>query len=219
MWMKTRILSIGLLAAWALPGTTEAYGLGQQEHAAAAPNGPCRIAGTWVGNSPPFLPEIGDQTLIFAETITPIDDSCQRFSSVLTAVNPELTFSGLFPEAEGTSDLYATLVRDGANRYRVLLATTYFTAPPPEGVPIRGRVIYFWTYSGTVTCIDAGCTEKLQEGTLSLYSNIEDPDRVFPPLGVFGVVDQDTDDDGFADPGTVPIFEAPFPLASRRLME
>lgn len=218
MWMNAKTLSIGLLAAGVVLGTPKAYGL-EPQGPAGAPDGPCQIAGTWIGNSPPFLPELGDQTLIFAETITPIDSSCRRFSSVLSPINPETTFSGFFPEAKGASDLYATLVRDGSNHYRILLATTYFTAPPPDGVPIRGRVIYFWTYSGTVTCLDANCSEKLQEGTLSLYSSIEDPNRVFPPLGVFGVVDQDADDDGFADPGAVPIFETSFPLASRRVME
>ncbi len=210
-----RDLAIGkicLAAALALAAPPTAFG-------EEAPHGPCKIAGTWIGSSPPFLPDLGDQTLIFAETITPLDSTCQRFSSVLTPVNPELTFSGLFPEAEAASALYGSLVREGPDQYRLVLATTYFTAPPPAGLPIRGPVVYFWTYSGTVTCLDPACSRKVQEGTLSLYSNIEDPARMFPPLGISGVSDQDTDDDGFADPGEVPLFAAPFPLASRRLTQ
>lgn len=205
------VAAIGLVAALALMAPITAYG------GAATPKGPCEIAGAWIGSSPPFLPQLGDQTLIFAETITPIDSTCERFTSVLTPVNPELTFSGLFPEAQAASDLFGTLVREDVGLYRLLLSTTYFTAPPPAGLPIRGPVIYFWTYSGTVTCLDTACSRKIQEGTLSLYSNIDDPGRIFPPLGIAGVSDQDDDDDGFADPGETPIFAAPFPLASRRL--
>lgn len=205
--------TICLVAVLALLAPVTAYG------GEGAPSGPCKIAGIWIGSSPPFLPDLGDQALIFSETITPIDDTCQRYSTVLSPINPELTFGGLFPEAEAASDLYGMLLREDPDRYRLLLAATYFTAPPPAGLPIRGPVIYFWTYTGTVTCLDQACSEKIQEGTLSLYSNIDDPARVFPPLGISGVGDQDADDDGFADPGEVPIFAAPFPLASRRLTD
>ena len=181
-----------------------------------APRGACRIAGTWVGSSPPFAPAIGDQTLIFTEIITPLDTTCRRFSSVVTPINPEVTFSGLFPEATGASSLYGTLTRAGRNRYNYE-GITYFTGPPAGGLPIRGPVVYFWSYSGTMTCADDECLDKVQEGVLSLWSNTDDPARDFPPLGIMGVSDQDADDDGFADQGETPIFTAPFPLPSRRL--
>ena len=208
----------GVLLAQREPPSTE----NAERQAAAArtvtPHGPCKVAGTWIGSSPPFLPDLGDQTLIFVETITPLDRTCQRFSTVLTPINPEFTFSGLFPEATTASSVFGTMTRTGPNEYTVS-SITYFAGPPAAGAPVRGPIVYFWTIDGTVTvsCSDNACSEKLQDGILSLYSNTDDPARLFPPLGIVGVTDQDANDDGFADQGEVPLLAAPFPLASRRL--
>lgn len=210
----TILLATLLLAtvALAVPGAEPSR---VESETSYAPNGPCQVAGKWVVNAPPFLPELGDQTLIAYVTITPLDPTCRRFSYSLVPVNPELSFAGIFPEAITPPGLVGSMVRIGG--IYELSAIAHSPGAPPAGLPIRGRVLYFWTYDGAVACNDAACNRLVQEGTASLFSNIDDPDRSVPEVGIFGVEDQDLDDDGFADEGELPILAAPFPLSGRRV--
>ncbi|HVS16005.1 MAG TPA: hypothetical protein VMV46_18965 [Thermoanaerobaculia bacterium] len=181
-----------------------------------APNGPCRVAGTFLVTAPAFLPDVGDQPLLAVVTIAPSDPTCRRFAISLVPVNPELSFAGIFPEAVLPPGLFGSILRDEGG-YGVY-AIAHSPGAPPEGVPIRGRVLYFWTYQGTVSCPDDECFRLLLDGVASLYSSIDDPAREVPELGIFGVRDQDRDEDGFADPDEAPILVAPFQLPGRRVI-
>lgn len=180
-----------------------------------APHGSCKVAGTFLATAPAFLPELGDQPLLAIQTVTPLDPTCRRFAFSMVPVNPELTFAGIFPEAVTPPGLFGSLVREGGT-YRVTAVAPSPDAPP-VGVPIRGRVVYFWTLEGSLDCIGDACGGLAIEGLASLYSSIDDPEREIPDLGIFGLEDQDRDDDGFADEGEVPLLQAPFPLTSRRV--
>ncbi|REJ86048.1 MAG: hypothetical protein DWQ36_14960 [Acidobacteria bacterium] len=212
VWLRASVATVLLagsaVTAWAGPQAAP-------QSLRVAPHGPCKIAGSWLATSPAFLPELGDQTLLAIATITPIDPTCRRFAFELVPVNPELSFAGIFPEATVPPGLFGTLVRE-AGGYR-LFATAPSPEPPPPGLPIRGRVLYFWTYDATIDCADASCETFDLLGVVSLFSSIDDPEREVPELGLFGVPDQDRDDDGFADDGEVPLLQAPFPFHGRRI--
>ena len=160
------------------------------------------VAGAWIGNSP-AIPGIYSVPLVGTVSVSPTDPSGKRFTAVIQAVNAEVTFGGLFPDAERHPDSVATYVRSGPGSYRFTWMV-YFVKSPPPGVFERGEILYFWTFSGPVEFLDAN-THKLT-GVLSVYSNVDRPDLVVPPLGIFGVHDQDKDDDGFADEGEAPFF-------------
>jgi hypothetical protein len=72
---------------------------------------------------------------------------------------------------------------------------------------VRPGQVLFWTFTGTVECLDANTRKST--GFLAFYSNVDRPDLVVPPLGIFGVHDQDKDDDGFADAGEAPFLSLP----------
>jgi hypothetical protein len=172
------------------------------------------IAGAWVGSSPP-IPGFYSNPLLGTVSVTPTDPSRKRFAAVIQAVNAEVTFGGLFPDAERHPDSVATYVRSGPRTY-LFTWIVYFVKSPPPGVFERAEMLYFWTFSGAVEFLDAN-THKLT-GLLSVYSNVDRPDLVVPPLGIFGVHDQDQDDDGFADEGELPFVSfADFAITFKRL--
>ena len=172
------------------------------------------IAGAWVGHSPP-IPGFYSVPLLGTVSVSPTDPSRRQFTAVIQAVNAEVTFGGLFPDAERHPDSVATYVRSGPGTYQFTWMV-YFVKSPPPGVFERPEVLYFWTFSGTVAFLDAN-THKLN-GVLSVYSNVDRPGLVVPPLGIFGVHDQDQDDDGFADAGEVPFVSlTDFEITFKRL--
>lgn len=176
----------------------------------------CDPAGSWVGTSPP-LPPFYKLPTLGTQTITPIDPTGKRFTIVVQPTTGDSTFVGLFPDADQIRDSVGILVRTGPRTFRST-TTMYFVKSQTPGSIERSQVIYFWTSSGTIECV--GDT-LVGTGMMKVYSNVDRPGLIVPPLGIFGVHDQDKDDDGFADPGEVPFFSAPFggPMKRLPLME
>jgi hypothetical protein len=176
--------------------------------------GGCDIAGSWVGSSPP-IPGFYSIPLLVKESIVPTHRSGKRFTGVSLPQNGDATLGGLFPDADQLPGSVGTYVRSGPRTYR-FTSSAHFVKSPPPGSFDRSEILYFWTLSGTVECLDAN-TRKIA-GILSFYSNVDRPDLIVPPLGIFGVHDQDKDDDGFADEGELPFFSpAGFEVTFKRL--
>lgn len=200
-------------AVWCV-GMAQCPNLGGNFHRFLPP-ARCDLRGTWIGSLPPFLPELGDQTAIVAATITPLDIFSCQLNASLHPFNPEFTFGGAFPQATaGSPNSYGVYRRVDRDNYEVTLRS-YFVKAPAEGVPIRGQVQYWTVIRGTAECVDSD-TQRLN-AVFSLYSNVDDPDLVIPPLGIDGVHDQDGDDDGFEDPGEAPIFSGLLPIIFKRV--
>jgi len=194
--LVTTLVGLGIAVAL-LPSPA---GSAASRETGSLPAGPCLIAGSWVGSSP-AIPGFYAIPLLATVSVSPTDPSCRRFTAVVQSVNGDTTFGGVFPDADKHPDTVGTYVRSGRRTHRFTLVA-YFVRSPPAGSFDRGQVLYFWTFSGTAEFQDAN-THKLT-GLLSLYSNVDRPGLVVPPLGIFGVHDQDQDDDGFADEGEAP---------------
>ncbi len=164
----------------------------------------CDIAGSWVGSSP-AIPGLYSIPLLVKESIAPTDPSRMRFTGVTAPQNGDATLSGVFPDADQIPDSVGTYVRSGRRTYRFTTSAHLAKSPPP-GTFDRSEILYFWTFTGTVECLDANTRKST--GFLAFYSNVDRPNLIVPPLGIFGVHDQDKDDDGFADAGEVPFFSA-----------
>ena len=206
--MKSRVVVAAILAGFMLGASASLL--------AQTPLPPpaCDIAGTWVGTSP-VIPGIYSIPLLITASVTPTDPFGKRFTAVIAAVNGDATFAGLFPDADRVlRDSVATYVRSDPGTYRFTVVQ-YFVKSAPAGSFDRGQILYFSTLSGMVECLDA--TTLRQSGMLSVYSNVDRPGLIVPPLGIFGVHDQDKDDDGFADEGEVPFLFLPFDLTYKRL--
>jgi len=176
--------------------------------------GACDIAGSWVGSSPP-IPGFYSIPLLVKESVSPTDPSRKRFTAVSLPQNGDATLGGLFPDADQIPDSVGTYVRMGPRTYR-FTSSAHFVKSPPPGTFDRSEVLYFWTLSGTVECLDA--RTRRTRGVLSFYSNVDRPDLIVPPLGILGVHDQDKDDDGLADEGEVPFFSSTdFEVTYKRL--
>ena len=173
----------------------------------------CDIAGAWVGSTPPipYLYSIGQ---VITATITPTDPTGKRLADRSQSVNLDPTTGGMFPDANRASESMATYVKIGPETYQFTMITYLMKSPPP-GVFERDQILYFFTMNGKAKCLDAN-TMKLT-GTVSNWSNVDRPDLVFPPFGIYGVHDQDKDDDGLPDAGEVPIVSYPFEVTFKRL--
>jgi hypothetical protein len=173
----------------------------------------CDVAGAWVGNAPP-IPGVYDIGFVVTEAVSPMDPSGHRFTAVTQPVNGDPTFGGLFPDADLLRGALGTYVRTGPRTFQVGLVD-YFVKSAPTGSFERGEILYFERFNGTAECLDANT--KVFSGNVSLYSNVDRPDLVVPPLGIFGVHDQDADDDGIADEGEVPFVAISFAVTYKRL--
>lgn len=212
--MKRSTLIITLLALGAtvvLPlARAESY---QPQDETPTPAAACDIGGTWVGNSPP-IPGFYSVSVVATESVTAMDPSGNRLTAVIQPANGDATFGGLFPDADRIGDGVGTYVRLDPRTYQFTWIDHFVKSPPPGSFD-RGQILYFWTFSGTVECVDAN-TKKLT-GMLAVYSNVDRPGLIVPPLGIFGVHDQDADDDGFADEGEVPFVSLPWNITFKRL--
>ena len=173
----------------------------------------CDITGAWVGGSP-AIPGVYNIPLIVTLSVIPTDPSGKRFTAGGGGpANGDNTLFGLFPDADQNTASAWTIVRSGPGTYQ-FIATSYFTKSPKPPNFDRGQILYFWTLTGTGEC--TGPDTLILSGTLKLYSNVDRPDLIVPPLGIYGVHDQDKDDDGFADAGEVPFFSAPWGFTYKR---
>jgi hypothetical protein len=207
-WVST-LAALGVAVA-SLPSRAETA----ESWSAGSPPAACLLAGSWVGSSPP-IPGFYANPLLGTVSVSPTDPSCRRFTAAAQPVNGDSTFGGVFPDADEHPDTVGTYVRTGRRSHRFTWIA-YFVKSPPAGSFDRAQVLYFWTFAGSVDFLDPD-THKLT-GLLSLYSNVDRPDLVVPPLGIFGVHDQDTDDDGFADEGEAPFASfTDFEMTYRRL--
>ena len=179
----------------------------------AMPPSACDPAGTWIGTGPP-IPGFYDVTLIVTLNISPTDNTGKRFTGIAADANGDPTFGGLFPDADRISPGVTTAVRSSPGAFQAT-SIIYFTKSSPPGSFNRGQVLYFEYSSGTLTCPDGNTL--VANGFLSVYSNVDRPDLVVPPLGIFGVHDQDKDDDGFADAGEAPFLRVPWTITYKRV--
>ncbi len=209
--MRRSTWTIAVIGLGAVLGSPPSWA--RNARSGSLPADSCDIAGSWVGNSPP-LPGIYSIPLLIKESVTPTDPSGRIFTGVVLPVNGDSTFSGIFPDADQGPAGVATYVRSGPRSYRFTWLAHFVKSPGP-GVFDRGEILYFWTLRGTVQCLNANT--RTVTGVLSFYSDVNRPELVVPPLGIFGVHDQDTDDDGFADPGETPFYAGEFGLTFKRL--
>ncbi len=168
-------------------------------------------AGTWIGNV--FGPDGQGTELVLVERLMPLDPIAARLSYRAEPVNPLGPFApGVFDEATVVSDGHGQLTRRSRNRYEGRWIG-YVSEPPDLSAFTRGEVQWFFIIEFAMEC---GRETMTQSGLLHVYSAIDDPDIVFPPLGISGVHDQDRDQDGFPDEGENPLVTLPFEKTSRR---
>jgi hypothetical protein len=178
------------------------------------PAGACDIAGSWVSTSP-AIPGVYANPLVAGAVVAPTDVSRQEFTAVVKAMNAEPTLGGMFADADSWVDSVTTFVRSGPRNYQFTQLGYAVKSLYPTHVFDRGQILYFAVFSGTAKFLAAN-TVKMT-GTFSMYSNIDRPELIVPPLGINGVHDQDKDDDGLADPGEVPFLSLPFEVTMKRL--
>ena len=168
-------------------------------------------AGVWIGNL--FDPDALGTEFLTVVDITPLDAFGIRMSYRLEPINPLGPLApGVFDDATVVPDGHGVLHRRGRNSYegRVI---AYVSGPPDLAAFTRGEIQWFFVIEFTADCEDDTLTEA---GLLHAYSAIDDPNIVFPPLGIMGVHDQDQDQDGFPDPGEKPLVTLPFEATAKR---
>ena len=145
---------------------------------AAAPAN-CRIQGAWVSS---FAGGPWDTPLLMLETISPQDPAGNKLTYTMHLVNPDATFAAPpLSESDYMSDLVGEAVRTGRDSYEFSLIG--YGVEDREAN--RGRIIFIWTVTGTMTCVDG--EHKTDEVHIAVY-----------------LADQDGDGDGFPDEGEEP---------------
>lgn len=177
--VKKRIVVIGIFVLLIVLVTVSATLSADQGTAVKAR---CSIQGSWVSSfTGPW-----DTALIMQETIIPLDPAGKKLAYTMHLVNPDATFGfpfEPFSETDYVSDMVGEAVKKGKNSYEFSL----IGYGVKEVEANRGEIIYIWTVTGTMTCVDG--ENKTDLVNLAVY---------------FG--SQDADSDGYPDEGEEPFF-------------
>lgn len=147
-------------------------------------------AGTWLVIVPSPM---GNLTMVHA--MYPLDNSGARYGGVLWQVNANPTFFGMFPDATGGGQFWATeSVRIAPNTYETGMVV--YSTQPGETVLEQVQGVGFGNAVWTITGPDTN------EGQ-TMFARY--------------VAAQDTDGDSLPDEGQDPAVCTPFPFASKRI--
>ena len=164
------------------------------------------IAGTWISSMGGYSPE---ENCILTATLTPTNFMGTKLAYRASGANPSL-WNPLFPETKTGGPAVGEYVRTGKNTYKFSIISHAAEAPPEyEG---RGRITYFWTWTGTARLIDEN-TSVTEDATFSLYSAKD----IYDPDGNLMIPCQDVDHDGFPDEGVVPLVSMPWDVEYKRV--
>ena len=162
------------------------------------------IAGVWISSD---LNNLEDNAYLWTETITPLDNTGQRYAYRAWSPNPEANWSTLgLTGVRVHGHALGELVQTGDNEY-------YFTVlchaakAIPEG-DLHAELQWLWWWVGTAHLSDEGTLVK--DGQWQLYNSVDVLDG--------SIADKDADDDGFPDEGAVPLLCGPWPQESRRVL-
>ena len=176
---------VGLLLVVVMFAILLSVGVAQSAGKGSAGRSKCQIQGAWVSS---FMGP-WETPLIMQETITPLDPAGKKLSYVMHLVNPDATFGFPFPpfsEAETMSDVIGEAVRSGRNEYEFSLIGYAVKEVPAD----RGEIVYIWTVSGTMSCVDG--KNKTDDVNIAIY-----------------LASQDADKDGYPDDEEEPFFCTP----------
>jgi hypothetical protein len=163
------------------------------------------ISGTWTGRLPRGA--AGEERLTWVQVIgTEHNGSLSLVSKML---NPNPTYSGMFPEATTRTDSMGSLVRTGSNTWDFTFIGYATTGTSGPGV---ADIVYIQLDRGTVTATNSNTI--VAAGHVELYSG-----RDYPNHPVFGNIhDQDTfPRDGFPDADEIPVFSGDYELTQYRM--
>jgi hypothetical protein len=125
-------------------------------------------------------------------------------------MNAEPTFGGLFPDADSWVELPGIFVRSGPRTYQY----SQIGYAVKLSYPDRGQMLYMCVMSGRAEFIDEDTVKET--GTGAVYSAVDRPELIVPPLGINGVHNQDKDHDGLPDLGEKPFLCVPFDMTMKR---
>ena len=161
------------------------------------------IAGVWISSD---LNNPEDNAYLWTETITPLDNTGQRYTYQAWSPNPEANWSGLgLTGVRVHGHALGQLVKTGDNEY-------YFTVlchaakAIPEG-DCHAELQWLWRWVGTAHLREDGVLVK--DGQWQLYNSVDVLEG--------SIADKDADDDGFPDEGVEPLLCGPWPQKSKRI--
>lgn len=160
--------------------------------------------GIWTGRMPRVT--TGEEQLAHTQMIG--EEKNGISSIVMTVLNPDPTYFGMFPDATTRSDSLGTFFRTGPNTWNYTLIS-YGTRANATGYD---DIIWIQIDKGTATATDSDTI--IATGRVELYSG-----RDYPNHPVFGTIhDQDTDPrDGFPDTDEEPIFSTDYEVPQYRM--
>jgi len=161
------------------------------------------IAGVWI-SSDRNTPE--DNTYLWTETITPLDNTGRRYAYQAWSPNPEANWSGIgLTGVRVHGHALGELVQTGDNEYYFTILC-HAAKAIPEG-DLHAELQWLWWWVGTARLSDEGTLVK--DGQWQLYNSVDVLEG--------SILDKDADDDGFPDEGAVPLLCGPWPQESKRV--
>ena len=161
------------------------------------------IAGVWV-SSDRNTPE--DNAYLWTETITPLDNTGQRYAYQAWSPNPEVNWSAIgLTGVRVHGHALGQLVQTGDNEYYFTVLCHAAKAIPEED--LHAELQWLWWWVGTAYLREDGTLVK--DGQWQLYNSVDVLDG--------SILDKDADDDGFPDEGVVPLLCGPWPQESKRI--
>ena len=151
-----------------------------------------------------------DNVWIWAETLTPLDNSGMRYAYRGSGPNGSvhegmLGLSGVRVPGVALGEF----VQTGENEYYFTVICHAASAIPEENA--HGKLKWVWYWIGTARLSEDGTLVK--EGQWQFYNS---EDVTVDDSGTV-IADKDTDDDGFPDEGVVPLLCGPWPMESKRV--